>query len=168
MIIQAYRTFFRSIVFHGLPEMTEKIAGPAAFIDEAEVVMRGAELAIRQLLEALKGIIDIPEGDILDKLHIYEECHATMSKLVDGGAPAFSMRREGDRVILEAEKCPHGGEPTPNAMAVYAGIIAGIIRALGGKAYPVKSEKVKRHIHEKNVYLVYPVEGKCKIIIEKV
>ena len=167
MVIKAYRTFFRSIVFRGLPDMAEKIAGPAAFVDEAEIVMEGAELAISHLLRALHGLVHIPEGDILDKLHIYEECHGAIAKLVDGHAPLFRIRREGNRAILEADECPHGGEPKPNIMAVYVGIVAGVVRALGGKAYPARSEKSKHYIHEKGVYIVYPVEGECKIVVEK-
>ena len=168
MVIQAYRIFFRSIVFKGLPDMAEKIAGPAAFVDEAEIVMEGAELAIRNLLKALHGIVRIPEGDVLDKLHVYEECHNAIAKLVDGHAPLFRIRREGNRVVLEADECPHGGEPSPNVMAVYVGIVAGVIRALGGKAYPARSGKLRNYIRENGVYIVYPIEGECKIVVEKV
>ena len=167
-LIRAYQAFFRSIVLQGLPEIMEKVLGPAAFGDEAEVVMRGAELAAANLLEAMSGMVEVPEGDLLEKLRLHEKCHEVSKRLLgDPLYPMFNMRREGDRMIFEADRCPHGGEPTLTAMGVYAGIIAGVIRALGAKAYPVRSPEAKKHLHEEGVYIVYPVEGECKIIVER-
>ncbi len=167
-LIKAYQAFFRSIVLQGLPEIMERVLGPAAFSDEAEVVMRGAEIAAAQLLEAMSGMVEIPEGDLLDKLRLHEICHEVSKKLLgDPLYPMFKMRREGDRVVFEADRCPHGGEPTATNVGVYAGIIAGVIRALGAKAYPIRHPEAKKLIRDKGAYVVYPEEGACRIIVEK-
>ena len=70
-------------------------------------------------------------------------------------------------MVLEG-RCPFEFKDNPLVLASYAGIVVGVLRALGQEAHAVSKRELLKKL--KRGYGVYAEEenGVCRIIVEKV
>ncbi len=170
MTLKAYQAFFRSLAFSELPRMAYQFLGGAGFAEVVEALARATIAALPSLIEATRGIAEMPSGDTLDKLAYHYTCHSAAREITkDMTIGLFKpVRVDRNKLVFEADKCPHSIEDNPLVPAAYVGVIVGVLRALGAKAYGVSDPKARRHLAGRGgVYMVYPdVKERCRIVVE--
>ena len=169
MVARAYQAFFQSLAFHALPKIVHRYLGDAGFVDIVEALAEATIAALPHLLEATKGMVEVPGGDPLEKLVLHMRCHEAARRILgDESVGIFRVERlDENRVLFRAERCPHSGD-SPLLIASYIGVIVGVLRALGARAYGARSREYVRHLARGGeVYAVYPAGEGCSIVVER-
>ncbi|ALU12205.1 hypothetical protein EYM_01370 [Ignicoccus islandicus DSM 13165] len=169
-----YQTYFREITFSALPKELRDILGDTAYGVITKIVMGTSSKAIPKMAKNLGFLKEGEQADILKAImELNSKCHIELHKETSkygtvGDIGLIPMEYDEEKGTLKfiLNKCP----VDIVAAAPYVGIVAGISRGLGLKAYPVRDPSQKKFIKEG--YIVYPVlkkdEGKCYIVLERV
>ncbi len=172
MVLRAYQAFFRSLAFGELPRMAYRFLGRSGFAVVSEALARATIAALPALVEATKGIAQMPEGDMMDKLGYHFSCHSAARQITnDMTIGLFTPKRvDKNKLVFEANKCPQDISDNPLVPAAYVGVVVGVLRALGQKAYAASSAEDVKYLRGRGgVYVVYPDMGeKCRIVVEYV
>ncbi|HIE33485.1 MAG TPA: hypothetical protein EYP81_05520 [Thermodesulfobacteriaceae bacterium] len=168
-ILKAYQAYFRTLAFQELPRITWQLLGEVGFGIVAEALAKATIAALPSLIDAVKGLVEVRKGDPLDVLFTHFDCHSKAREITgDEQIGLFKPRREGsNRLVLEG-RCPFEFKDNPLVLASYAGIVVGVLRALGQEAHAVSKRELLKKL--KRGYGVYAEEenGVCRIIVEKV
>jgi len=169
MILKAYQVYFRKLAFEQLPAIAEKYLGEAGFRIVADALAEATVAALPGLLEATKGLVNVPQGDHLKILEVHYSCHSAARQITgDNTIGLFKPVRVSEkRLELVAEKCPFDAKGLQ--LAAFAGVVAGVLRALGARAIVSHGPESMRFLHS-GEYLVYPEKngnGGCKLVVEK-
>lgn len=170
MVLRAYQAYFRSLAFQELPKMAYQYLGEAGFVEVAEALARATIAALPALIEATKGLVEMPESkDPLDVLPLHFQCHSKAIEITgDQSIGLFRAVRESpNRLVFEAVHCPYGIE-NPLVLASYVGIVVGVLRALGAKAYALSKPESKKYIREGYVVWGEKTDETCRIVVEKI
>ena len=135
----------------------------------ADALAEATVAALPGLIEATRGLVTLPEGDPLRVLEVHYSCHTAARSITgDETIGLFVPRRVSEnRLELVAEKCPFNADGLQ--LAAFAGVVVGVLKALGVRATAVSKEAMKRHL-PRGSYAVWAEKdgnGGCKIVVEK-
>ncbi len=140
-VYRACRMVLSALLTSAMPRVFERILGEAGFVDAFEVVKE----ATREALQHLYGKAGGSGG--LDALEANREAAEKVLEMLteilhDVSGVEAEVRVGGDRVEVTLRGCPEtGGEMVRRA--VYMGIVAGLLEALGGG--PVRPARDEAH-----------------------
>ncbi len=170
MVLRAYQVYFRKLAFEQLPAIVEKYLGAAGFGIVADALAEATIAALPGLIEATKGLVEIPQGDYLKVLEVHYSCHSAAREITgDTSIGLFKpIRVNENRLELVSDKCPFNAKGLQ--LAAFAGVVAGVLRALGARAITARHAEARKYL-KPGEYLVYTdkhgTEG-CKIVVEKI
>ncbi|ADY73615.1 hypothetical protein Dester_0976 [Desulfurobacterium thermolithotrophum DSM 11699] len=168
-ILRAYQVYFRKLAFERLPTLAEEYFGSAGFRIVSDALADATAAAVPGLLEAVEGIAEIPDGDLLKVLELHYIVHSAAREITrDETIGLFVPNRVSEkRLEMVAKKCPHDADGIK--LAVFVGVVAGVIKALGGKANGITDEKFMEYL-PKGSYAVWAIkeDESCKLIVEEV
>ena len=170
IVLKAYQIYFRKLAFEQLPIIAERYLGSAGFGVVADALAEASAAALPGLIEATKNLVEVPQGDYLKVLEVHYSCHSAAREITgDTSIGLFKpVRVNENRLELVSEKCPFNAKGLQ--LAAFAGVVAGVLRALGARAVVARHVEAKKYL-KPGEYIVYTdkhgTEG-CKIIVEKV
>ena len=169
MILKTYQVYFRKLAFEQLPRLAERFLGRAGFRIVVDALAEATVAALPGLLEATRGLVEVPQGDPLKVLEVHYSCHTAAREITgDNSISLFKpIRVSENRLELVAEECPFNADGLQ--LAAFAGIAVGVLRALKAPVVAISEPGEERYL-EPGTYAVWAEKrGKgCAIVAEKI
>jgi len=171
MVLEAYKAYFRNLAFEELPRIAKKYLGPdAGFVEVSEVMARATARELPHLIRMVGSSVDLNK-DPLEVLELHYGCHKLARAVAhDDEIALLTPKREGDdRLVLESSALPKNLEENPLVAASYAGVVVGVLRALGCKARAMRRPELRKHM-EAGTYAVWVEVGKdsFRVVVERI
>ncbi len=170
MVLEAYKAYFRNLAFEELPRVARKYLGPdAGFIEISEIMARATAKELPHLMKMSESI-DLNK-DPLEVLELHYTCHKLARAVAHDDEIALMMpRREGEnKLVLESPIVPENLKENPLVAASYAGVVVGVLMALGCKAKALRRPELRKHM-QPGTYAVWVEVGEdaFRVVVERV
>ena len=174
LIADTYRRLFHNAFFREMPATIYRVVGSAGFVDVVEIAARAVKDSFPDLVrECCLARGEELSADLFGRIEAYVQCHNHVASQLPGMARLSIMEADGDRLVLRVSDPASVKYSSKLLNAARAGVVVGILRALGAEAHAVASANHERLLHCKSdapCFAVYveDVDGKeYRVVIER-
>ncbi|NPA05776.1 MAG: hypothetical protein GXO09_06765 [Crenarchaeota archaeon] len=159
LLADTYRRLFHNAFFREMPSTIYKVVGSAGFIDAVEIAARAVKDSFPDLVKecCMLGGMETDTGSSLhEKMEAYVKCHNCVAAQLKGMARLSLLESSDKKIVVRVTMPASAAYESKLLTAVRAGIVVGILRALGVEAHALMSANHERLLHcPEDCYVVY-------------